>query len=242
MKNIAKLLFRKKAKVQAKLLDQVLIERYSSTPATVVQVGVCDGKINDPIYELIKNVIQTKTIVLIEPQAELLNIISQNYSFHNDTHIVNCAIGPQGQIKLYRLAEKFHDHLARDYLHDAPSYRVPAGFVSINREHVIDHIRGKMFDDVILDDAIEELSVDCRDLSSVLEAINVDSFDVLQVDCEGMDDVVLYNCNLDQFKPSIIHFEHMHLSDDRKKQVVKYLENLGYRVSKYSNSDMLAVI
>lgn len=106
VKDIARLLFQKKPKGQTKLLDQVLIERYSWTPATVVQVGVCDGRINDPIYDLVKNAIQTKTIVLIEPQSELLDIIEKNYSFHTDTHIVNCAIGPPSQITLYRLAEK----------------------------------------------------------------------------------------------------------------------------------------
>lgn len=230
----------KKDKAASDLFKRVLISQYTEKPATVVQIGVCDGRINDPIYEILRSDIQTNTIILIEPQSNLNEIIGENYSFHGDTRIVNCAIGHQGQISLYRLAEKYHDTLRKDYLHDAPSYRVPAGFVSGNRNHVINHVQGKLGGDTMPDDAIEEFSVECKSLLSVLQDVNVDYFDVLQIDCEGMDDTVLYNCNLDQFKPAIINFEHMHLSQIRRESLVEYLENIGYNINVYSHSDTLA--
>lgn len=232
----------KAEKVSDDLFRETLSKKYSETPASIVQIGVCDGVINDPIYDIIKNKILTKTVVLIEPQAQLHEVIAQNYSYHSDPRIVNCAIGPEGDIVLYRLAERFHNVLEKSYLKDAPSYRVPAGFVSTNRDHVVDHMRGKLPKSIRAEDAIEEVIVKSKTLTSVLDDIEVDHFDVLQVDCEGMDDVVLYNCQIERYRPSVINFEYMHLPECRKIKVVKFLKDLGYTVIEYSKSDMLATI
>lgn len=222
------------------LFQQLLKKLYADKPASIVQIGVCDGVINDPIYEVIKNDILTKKIVLIEPQESLAKIISENYSFHKNKEIVCCAVGQPGKLRLFQLKEKYHDVFTRAYLQEAPSYRVPAGFVSSDYKHVIKHVEGKLPQGLSYEDAIEAVSVESKNLKSILDGFNQTSFDVLQVDVEGMDDEVIYNCDLGHFYPTVLNFEHMHLSTERKRRLFNYLMSLGYNIYEYSASDTLA--
>jgi FkbM family methyltransferase len=220
-------------------LFKTLVER---KPVKVVQVGVCDGVINDPIYDIVTQYKDKTEIVLIEPQTFLIPIIKENYREHPAHHVINCAIGELGQLTMYRLKEGLTDLLQRTYMKNAPSYRVPAGFVSSSYEHVVKHIQGKLPSDVKISDAIEDFSVESKDLKAVLDEVQWQEVDVLQVDTEGMDDITLSFCNLETIKPFLINFEHFHLSTERYGILCEYLVALGYKVYRYSQSDTLASI
>ncbi|AHI30142.1 glycosyltransferase domain-containing protein [Marinobacter similis] len=222
------------------LFRQVLKSLLSSKELKIVQVGVCDGVINDPLYDIIMQFKNNSKIVLVEPQENLIDVIKENYRLHPDASIFNCAIGAPGTLSLYSLDEKYYDVFDRKYLKDAPSYRVPSGFVSSDIEHVRKHLKGNLPSEINLDEAIREIKVPSKDLVSVLSDLSWQSFDVLQVDAEGMDDDVLGCCNLEVFKPSVINFEHMHLPRERKKMLYDMLEGLGYKIFEYSESDSLA--
>ncbi len=224
------------------MFTNLLKSLIAQKPTKVVQVGVCDGVINDPIYNLLSQHKDRTEVVLIEPQTFLLPIIAQNYQHHPAHHIVNCAIGDHGELTLYRLKEALIDVLQRTYLKDSPAYRVPAGFVSSNYEHVVKHVQGKLPAEVAIEDAIEAFHVASKDLKAVLDDVSWDDFDVLQVDTEGMDDITLSFCNLEIYKPILVNFEHFHLSADRYSTLCDYLVALGYKVYRYSQSDTLATI
>lgn len=221
-------------------LEDVLIHLYENVPATIVQIGACDGQINDPIYWLVRNKIRSGTVVLIEPQPELVAILKKNYAFHKDARVENVAIGEPGDLVLYRLKQEYWNKFERTYLKGAPSYRVPSGFVSSSYQHVLEHIEGKLPEDIPVGDTIEKLKVPSRQLREVLEPHKIENIDVLQVDVEGLDDVVLYHSNIDLYKPRIIHFEHMHLSKQNKVLLYEFLKNQGYEVHEYSSSDTIA--
>ncbi len=218
------------------LAEKIKMEKFLS----IVQVGACDGVINDPIYNFVMEHKQNNRILLIEPQSSLLTILKKNYSLHPNAQIINCAIGSPGVLSLFRLKRKYHSQLKRTYLHEAADYRVPAGFVSENKHHVMSHIAGKLPENIVLDEAIEEFIVPSNELIDILDKCGWDNIDVLQVDAEGKDDTVLEHCNLESLRPKLINFEHFHLSPVQKKNLYCYLENLGYSVYEYSNTDAIA--
>lgn len=65
-------------------------------------------------------------------------------------------------------------------------------------------------------------------LQKILEEYNFGKFDLLQIDAEGSDFDVIRSLNLNEYSPSIIHYEHRHL--DKKDECERYLEGLGYRL------------
>jgi FkbM family methyltransferase len=234
-------LLRRTGVTKESTFQRILARLYKNRPAVVVQVGACDGKINDPIYDIIKSRIKTSTVVLIEPQPELIDILKSNYEFHPDVRCENIAIGPRGQLILYRLKKTLWSEFQRTYLKEAPLYRVPCGFVSQSYDHVLKHIVGRLPNNILVEQAIEKLEVESKELIDVLNAQNIKSVDILQIDAEGLDDQVIYHCNIDRCKPSIIHFEHIHLGIDKKLKLHKYLRQSGYVVCEYSKSDTLAI-
>ena len=65
--------------------------------------------------------------------------------------------------------------------------------------------------------------------------------DLITIDAEGYDDQVIYNCNIDFFKPSLINFEDKNISWSRIKKLHIYLNNKNYRLFKWSRTDTIAI-
>jgi hypothetical protein len=113
-------------------------------------------------------------------------------------------------------------------------YRAPSGVTSSNREHVErwakNHIRHQ--------DAVESIIVESTPLLPLMERLGlIPSYDVLQVDTEGTDDIVIENCSIDIVKPKIIHFE-QHSINNRIKE---YLRGLGY-ITTSQGDNCLAIL
>ena len=63
----------------------------------MVVVGANDGRINDPIYDLIRLVVKDRvSLTLIEPNRHLHPVLRENYSFLPTVTILGTAIGPPG--------------------------------------------------------------------------------------------------------------------------------------------------
>jgi len=220
--------------------QRLALSIYKNRPANIAQVGVCDGKINDPIYFLVKKYIKTNKIILIEPQLDLHNLIRKNYNFHNNKYILNCAIGNPGTLRLYKLNKIYYPLFIGDnlpqILKDAPKYRAPAGFVSSSFEHVFRHLRGNLPPHIDCAKAIIHADVKCCSLAEAIAPADVKAIDILQIDAEGMDHTVIYNANIDRYRPALINFEYNHLSRDGRQQLASYLEAAGYRLSPVSTN------
>lgn len=213
----------------------------SSKVVDVVQVGANDGKINDPIYDIVRKNKNKTRIVLIEPQTNLLPHLEDNYRTHPKVKIVNCAIGRKGVLSLYRVKPEFYNVFIPRYLIGSPDYRVPSGFASFDRAHVEKHVLGNIPKGLGVGDVIEELNVKSLNLREVVEDLPwSNKVDILQVDAEGMDDVVIYESSIDFYKPKLINFEHSHLSDVSYSELCGFLAKEGYEVIRYSSSDTLA--
>ena len=73
-----------------KFLDQLATRQAT---INIVEVGANDGRINDPIYSFVMNHKETTCVLLIEPQAELIPFLQENYKEHRSVTIFNGAKG-----------------------------------------------------------------------------------------------------------------------------------------------------
>jgi FkbM family methyltransferase len=207
----------------------------------VVIVGANDGKINDPLYDLIRTQISKRVhLLLIEPQAELLPLINENYSFLPKKRVLNCAIGADGELDFYTIKKTFW-HMARpDYAKDWPIYRAPTGIASTDKSRVVEWAKKHLYD-YAPDEVIDSYRVRSRKLSDLLgEEQFFPKLDVLQVDVEGADDEVIYSLNIKRTRPAIIFFESKGMNDYQKKELSGFLRENQY--SLYTvGGDTLAV-
>ena len=208
----------------------------------IVVVGANDGRINDPIYSFASRYRRSTEVFLIEPQTSLLPYLAGNYQFHPRAKVCNVAIGNPGFITLYSVNSSLWPHLRVDYARDWPVYRAPTGVASGDRRHVRRWLQKYAPKGVDVDAMIAKEQVESVPLPQVLRTFGaVGDIDVLQVDTEGMDDVVIFNSGIDELNPSIIYFEAENLSKDRFDKVATYLEERHYVLGRCGR-DVLAVL
>lgn len=224
---------RKQAAESVRSLDyHELVDALDTDHLKVVIVGANDGKNNDPLYEYLATTQRKNTVVLIEPQQQLIPYLQENYRFHPNAYIVNAAIGQEGEMTLYGVKKEYWGRLDVPYAKERgwPDYRAPTGIASGNKDHVADWLK-KHLPEVDADDAIEAFTVNSQSLDSALQSVGVSGpIDVLQIDTEGFDDEVIYSSNLAANRPKILFLEVTHLNEKRKNELVSFLNDMGYRI------------
>jgi len=209
-----------------------LVDALDTDNLKVVVVGANDGKNNDPLYEYLATTQRKNTVVLIEPQQQLIPYLQESYRFHPNAHIINSAIGAEGSITLYGVKKEYWRGLDVPYAKERgwPDYRAPTGIASGNREHVSNWLR-KHLPEVDADEATEGFTVNSQSLDSVLQRVGIGSqIDVLQIDTEGFDHQVIFNSKLEVTRPSVIFFETVHLNEKDRQQVTRYLTTHQYEI------------
>lgn len=208
-----------------------------------VQIGANDGKYNDPIYSFLMSHKKSTRALLIEPQEELYNYLSENYLNHPNITIWNGAITSSDKLSLFRIKPKFWYQFKAPYFKNAPPYRAASGLTSSNKEHIIKSCKLFLPKNISPEEAIEEIQVPGEKLLSLLKKLNFNcNIDVLQVDTEGADDEVIYNCDINTIKPVLISFEHKHLDRERKDNLIRFLNKNGYITYQLTTHDSLSVL
>jgi len=93
-----------------------------------------------------------------------------------------------------------------------------------------------------LDTMVEKIQVKSFRLQTLLKKHNIKTFDLLQVDTEGYDDVVIKQIEDLKFLPKLIHFEHIHLSLNQRRDIIQFLHKKSYRIIlRTSNRDLLCI-
>ena len=207
----------------------------------VVQVGANDGVINDPIHNFLMTHRYQTEVLLIEPQPYLIPILAANYEDHPAHHIENLAVGERSSLLLHTIDERYWLDCSAPYADGWPAYRAPTGVSSSDREHVLRYLRHNYKGQLPLDDLIVTFSTDCMPLKDVMERAGFSpTVDVLQVDCEGYDDEVLYHASLERLTPKLINFEETALTSERLARLSLTLSELGYTLQS-TGQDVLAI-
>ena len=107
---------------------------------------------------------------------------------------------------------------------------------SIDPEHVLKHVA--TVDG--LQDAMTSVKVAALTFDSLLDSCGLATFDALHIDTEGHDAVILASVDFTRLKPTLVMYEHRHLSRSARNASNKILTDAGYRLH-HSCMDTLAL-
>jgi len=179
-----------------------------------VQVGAFDGRRYDPIYEWVRAFGWHG--LLIEPQPKFFAELTKNYSGAEGLEFRQIAVGTTRERRPFYWVE-IEEGVTRD-----------AGMIaSFDRDTLLKHrefIPG-------LDSLIRSEEIDCEPLNDVLAGVPGGCLDLLQIDVEGFDHELIRIVDLKRFAPSIVRFEHQHLTREQHDASVRRLIEHGYLVA-----------
>jgi FkbM family methyltransferase len=197
-----------------------------------VQVGAHNGLSN--ANDLLRDFVIRLNLrgLLVEPQIRAFAELQENYKRQSGIDFANAAIGHKnGHQKLYTIKNDLEyltgmnqcasfnlDHLRRMlkvYLQGEAAQEVVQKFHELG---------------LTVDDCIESEIVETYTFESLLNKHNVHRFDLLQIDTEGFDYEVIKMVNLNKFRPTLVKYEHEHLSHKDQLESWRDLKALGYRL------------
>jgi len=195
-----------------------------------IQIGANDGVSNDPIHDFAVKLELTGLIV--EPLPACFDVLRKNYQGFENLSFENAAISTaDGQAQLFKIRKDL------DFLQKVNQA------ASFNREHTIKLLRTYITKQAEKDvrrnfarlklsfeDCIEAETVQALTFRSLLKKHNLTHYDFLQIDTEGFDFEVIKASDLATYRPTLINYEHEHLTMSDRVASWDYLRNLGYKL------------
>lgn len=191
----------------------------------IVQIGSNDGKADDPLHELIKKNPQWEAH-FIEPVAYIFERLKANYGQDNRFHFHQIAINDGSTQVFYAVAPR-----AAVELTDLPKYYNKLG--SFYRNNIVKHLGER------IEPYIEETIIEGRALDQFFTTNAIETILVLHIDTEGYDWEILKQLDLKKYAPTVVLFEHKHLSIADKNLALKHFQ-LGYETYRF-NQDILCL-
>lgn len=197
-------------------LNLVLLEFARVRPrATFVQVGAHDGHEQDPLRRHIKS--RNWSGVMIEPVPYVFRRLESAYANEPKIQLVNAAIAPTaGTATLYHLPESSEPGLPLWY--DA--------LASFSREVIAKH--REFIPDI--ESRIEPIEVPTITFDDLCRQTGIDRLDVVQIDTEGYDYEIIKLIDLKRLTPTMLMYEHIHLSPEDQTECEGLLMAHDYEI------------
>lgn len=209
----------------------------------IIQIGANDGRLNDPLYPFAMKFRDRTRLCLVEPQQQLIPFLQNNYQAHPSLKIKCAAVGLDTKVHMYAVKKAAWPAAQPRYADKWPLYRAPTGVTSSNRTHVENWLRrvsGKGPDWV--NAMIEVLDVNCIEPATLLEEFGPhECVDVLQVDCEGMDERIVSWFLAEGARPYLINFEKSRIDHAESQKVSQEMAEIGYNFFD-SGRDQLCIL
>lgn len=202
------------------------ISRLVTAPeAQFVQIGSNDGKSgSDPLNRLLKTRKRWKAL-LVEPVPYLFARLRTNYGNAGRFVFENAAINDGRKATFYWVPES-----AKASLPNLPAWAEELG--SFDRNHILKHVPE-------VEPFIQAEEINGLTLAQLFAKHQLRHIDVLHIDTEGHDYKVLSQLDLETIRPSIILYEHLHLSPEEKAAAIRFLKD-DYELFEWG-MDVLAV-
>ncbi len=201
----------------------------------IIQCGANDGITVDPIFDFMKANIDSVGAVLIEPLPEVFDLLSERYRNRDNIITINKAVGPKGDIDLYRIKREYSEY-----------YRgiIASGITSFNRDYVLKKAATLLdLEGVPPEDRIEKLTVETMSLTRIYEQHKeiIGNEPFVQIDTEGFDDQVIFTIDFNVLQPIAINYEFCHLNEKSLNELRGHLRSKGYQVFQWSRDDEVAI-
>jgi FkbM family methyltransferase len=183
--------------------------------ATFLQIGANDGKQRDPLR---REVLRRQwTGMLVEPLPFVFERLRMNYAGVDRVRLLNAAVSDNdGTRALYHLRQSTDPSL--------PTWYDALG--SFRRE-VLVRQRSAIPD---IQDRIVKTDVPCISPETLLDRYGSGPIDLVQVDTEGYDYEILRRLPFDRAQPTLVIYEHHHLSDDDRAACRALLRDQGFEL------------
>jgi FkbM family methyltransferase len=187
-------------------------------PVRLVQVGACDGSLDDPLNGCFDR--DDIAALLVEPAPAAFAALENLHRHRSNVRTVRCGIAAaDGVMKL---------HIVKN---DGRWQSDPRAklWASLNRRHLL-----RMG---VLEQEIESVEIPTMTLGSLYERMGWQGTDCLLVDTEGSDAIVVRQAMGTTPLPAVIVFENVHLSYADKQSLFEELGDRGYRwIHDYMNT------
>ena len=179
-----------------------------------LQIGANDGRMDDPVFLLVLR--YRLSGLLVEPMPDAFRQLRQNYAGQDQLLFENCAVDVcNGQRTLYRVQSRIYEDERADGV---------AGFLRPALLQNRSVLPG-------LEKNLESITVKTMSMESLLEKHRVATVDILIVDTEGYDYEIVKLALSAGLRPSIVYYEHVHLSPVDQDACQRLLADYGYRFS-----------
>lgn len=192
--------------------------------AFVVQIGANDGLAGDPLAEAFRKTRWSG--LLVEPVPHLYEMLVSRYRDRQGIRIERAAVSAyDGEAPLYRLrtepgkSPEWFDQLA-----------------TLDRDVLLKH-RSSIPE---IDSLLVEERVPAVRLDTLLARHEISRIDLLVIDTEGHDFEVLRTLDFARFRPTLVMFEHQHLTEGDKQAAYALLETAGYDYRETVEGDAIA--
>ena len=212
----------------------LLLFGLQSKNTKIIQIGANDG---DDLLNKFNNRFKDKiSYIGIEPQQTPFNKLKKNYHGFKNFNFLQGCVGKKGNFEFYYLNNNYKEFKKKNNLKygDGASTLIKE---NLSRRLIKNNLNPETY--------VSKYNLDVFPLQELLKINNIDSnnfkdIDLLQVDAEGYDDEVLYNSNIDFFKPKYINFEYKNLTKDKLESLIKFLNKNSYECLIYQHNDCLA--
>lgn len=222
---MARLLLLKRAPplLHSSLAGAMLALQKSKPALSVLQIGAFDGETYDPINSFLTEF--QPFAVLLEPVPASFANLERVYAGYRSIMTVNAALADTtGTASMFCVDASFESSIS-----------LPA-LSSFRREVIESHEH----DVPGISNAIREITVPTICASDLWNLFGEGKPDVLVIDTEGFDYQVMRLLGVPAIMPSIIYFEHRHLTHIEFREAMNVLTNADYRLI-LDSQDALAV-
>ena len=176
----------------------------------LIQIGANDGLRFDILNQYIKKY-KIKSI-LVEPIKKTFDDLVENYNNYNNVIFENVAISVNNQIShLYKINHSKEKKYRSEHF---------KGIMSFDKNHLIKH--GVKKNHIIKED------VQSTSINNLIKKHNLDMVDLLFIDAEGYDVDIIEDFFKTSLLRPIIIFEYLHVSNQKFKDLVNYLNKNKY--------------
>lgn len=203
-----------------------LLERRDFAGLHIVQVGAHNGIDNNTLsIQALTNLPDT-TLILIEPHPKLFDDLCANYAQCENVKCLNVAISTNSDTRSFYTVD------------ESPELPTWVNQIStFDKDHIL-----KFSTEIpTLKNHVRETIVKCLTAENVIDTYLDGSLDVILIDVEGYDANIVQSIPLMTRRPSIIYYEHKHLTADDIAASMKYLAKHGYSFA-HTEFDTLAFI
>ncbi len=188
---------------------------------TFLQIGANDGQHADHLRPFLQR--QNWSGVCVEPMRLAFERLSHLYPDHPRVRLVNAAISDKDGFAPFYWVE--------------PSEELPdwvCGVAGFRKSVILSHAKAAPG----IERFIREGEVRTITFDSLFREQDLAELDLLQIDTEGFDAEIVRMFDFTRHQPTIVHYEHKHLSIEDDDRCLQILAGGGYRFSRYGGDTL----